>query len=177
MYCLYDKPPVMLESVDRESVYESQIPIGEEDDPDTATSKKMELTFEAKPPQDEDGGTEIPPQYLVLGATVPLGTKGAGAAGAGGKFDFQMQPSVSGTDFSKYFSVEPAKGDVPAGSTTKVAFTFKPPAERDLDVQGLTLDLLDDIGQWVSATVTGTLETGADKQTVTVKLKAYLCQI
>merc|ERR1719484_403508 len=67
--------------------------------------------------------------------------------------------------------------DGPAG---KVDFKFTPPAERDLTVQGMRLELLADIGQWVTVTVKGKLSGGyvppgqPAEQDIQVQLRAYL---
>ena len=65
----------------------------------------------------------------------------------------------------------------------QVSFSFNPPAERDLTVLDMSLDLLDNIGQWVSITVKGKLSGGyappgqPPDQEIRVNLRAYLCQL
>jgi len=90
---------------------------------------------------------------------------------------------MGGSEFAKYFKVEPKTGTVNAGQKLQVAFSFSPPKERDLKVLDLDLDLLDNIGQWVSITVKGKLSGGyappgqSDVQEIRVNLRAYLCQL
>jgi hypothetical protein len=179
MYCIYDEPAVMLESVERESTFTNQVKIGgEESDPED-TIKKFHLEFDK-----QDDPSQVPePRTLVIGACVPPQTKGAAKDGsAGGKFEFD-DPAVGGSEFAKYFKVEPKSGTVNAGQKVQVSFSFNPPAERDLTVLDLSLDLLDNIGQWVSITVKGKLSGGyappgqPPDQEIRVNLRAYLCQL
>merc|ERR1719235_1521245 len=179
MYCIYDKPAVMLESVERESTFTNQVKIGGEESNAENGIKKFYLEFDK-----QDDPSEVPePRTLVIGACVPPQTKGVAKDGAaGGKFEFD-DPAVSGSEFAKYFKVEPKTGTVNAGQKVQVSFSFNPPAERDLKVLDLSLDLLDNIGQWVSITVKGKLSGGyappgqSDVQEIRVNLRAYLCQL
>lgn len=187
MYCIYDKPAVKLESVERESTFSNQVKIGGEESDPQSNIKQFYLEFDKQ----DDPSHVTEPRTLVIGACVPPGTKGVAKDGPGGKFEFD-DPAVGGSEFAKYFKVEPRTGDVKAGQNLKVAFSFNPPAERDLKVLDLSLDLLDNIGQWVSITVKGKLSggyapaavgadgkpvVGADVQEIRVNLRAYLCQL
>lgn len=181
MYCIYDKPAVMLESIEKESAFASQVKVGGNEDTAEERIKKFELVFEKQ--QDADG-EPLPANNLVIGCCVPPQTKGTfKEGGAGGKFEFEWPPAGGGNEFAKYFTVEPKAGQVNAGQRVTVAFNFTPPAERDLTVQGLRLELLEDIGQWISATVKGKLSGGyvppgqPEVQEIHVQLRAYLCQL
>jgi len=156
MYCIYDKPAVMLESVERESTFTNQVKIGGDENNAEDGIKKFYLEFDK-----QDDPSENPePRTLIIGACVPPQTKGSAKDGsAGGKFEFD-DPAVSGSEFAKYFKVEPKTGTVNAGQKVQVSFSFNPPAERDLTVLDMSLDLLDNIGQWVSITVKGKLSGG-----------------
>jgi hypothetical protein len=180
MYCVYDKPAVMLESIEKESAFTNQVKVGGGEETAEDRIKKFELEFEKQQNMDD----EPRPLNLVIGACVPPQTKGTFTKGAaGGKFEFEWPPAGGGNEFARYFTVEPKAGQVNAGERVTVAFNFTPPKERDLTVQGLRLDLLDDIGQWVSATVKGKLSGGSvppgqpEVQEVHVQLRAYLCQL
>jgi hypothetical protein len=171
MYCIYDNPPVMLESIEHESAFTNQVKIGGKE-PATERVKKFSLEFAKQ----EDAGS-VPPLSLVIGACVPPGTKGSFKEGsAGGKFEFEDPAKLPG-DFAKFFKVEPLTGTVNAGKDQKVFFSFNPPSESDLTVMDLTLDLLESIGQWVSITVKGKLIGQSDTQDIHVNLRAYLCQL
>ena len=83
---------------------------------------------------------------LKNSACVPVGSKGepVNKTGPGGNFEFTITP---GGD-AQYFSVNPQKGSVGAGATQEVEFIYKPPAERNLNVGGMDLELLNDVGQY-----------------------------
>jgi len=186
MYCVYNTPVTQLETLERTPVFQTSLKMEEQVEPEVPKDPKAKPDIKAAAPLtfdlvfDEKNSTEDQLKlYLVVGCAVPPGTRGQAKDGAGGSATFAVQPSTH----SKYFAVEPTNVNVGLGKQEKVCFTFTPPKERDLTLQGLTLDLLDDIGQWVSTTVKGSLKGGyappgmPAEQEVTVNLRAYLCQI
>jgi len=181
MYCVYDKPAIMIEGIEKESSFKSQVKIGGGEETAEDRVKKFDLLF----PKMEDPSAAPPAHTLVIGACAPPQTRGTFKDGPAGKFDFEWPPPAGapGSEFAKYFSLEPKTAAVNAGQRVKVEFKFTPPAERDLTVQGLRLELLADIGQWVTVTVKGKLSGGyvppgqPAEQDIQVQLRAYLCQL
>mmetsp|Transcript_63056 Transcript_63056/g.168998 ORF Transcript_63056/g.168998 Transcript_63056/m.168998 type:complete len:1536 (+) Transcript_63056:90-4697(+) len=151
-------------------------------DPVIGPSGKKTFHLSFKAPTGEESEDDADPNVLFLkvGSCVPPGTRGQFKPGPGGNYDFVLQPNPP---FSDYFAVENGKGAVQSGATQKIGFRYKPPTDSSLQVGGLSLDLLDNIGQWITATVKGTITGGfvppdmPAAQEVFVELKAYLKQI
>lgn len=116
-------------------------------------------------------------QYLIVGAAVPPETAGKlSGKGAGGNYDI----SIADT---KYFQCLEAKGAIGAGETKRVGFKYLRPPQTAVEVAGVNLEVLNNVGQWVETTAKITLSGGyvpmakSPTQEITLHLKAYLRQI
>jgi len=159
-----------------------------------AQQREFHLQFEQ--------GEKLKPLHLLLGACVLPGTPSAPQNAPAASFKFEIVSS----EFSSYFAIEAPEGgkvdvkgegplapgsakklvaDARPEKQVKVLFRYNPPKDTNLTYGGVSLDLLDGIGQWITCRVQGYLNGGyvppteppGSNQEISVTLKAYLKQI